>query len=94
MVGASPIHTRGMASGPAKPERKGSGGSGEHGSVLAEFIGREKEPKQLTAAGKGQLLLDCVDLGWGGVGVGLGWGGLGWDGEAFGVGTVRLGLGR
>lgn len=54
VMSVSPVYTRGLASGPAKPERKRSGSGGEHGSVLAEFVGREKEPKQLTVAGKGQ----------------------------------------
>lgn len=47
------LHTQGVAARPAKP--KSSGNSGEHGSVLAQFSGREKEPKQVTVAGKGQL---------------------------------------
>jgi hypothetical protein len=39
--------------GPGKAEPKGSRSGGEHGSVLAEFVGKEKDPKQLTVAGKG-----------------------------------------
>lgn len=50
---ASHLHTQEVVARPAEP--KSSGKSGEHGSVLAQFSGREKEPKQITVAGKGQL---------------------------------------
>lgn len=55
VVCVSCVHTWGAlgAKMGVRPEGK-RGGSGEHGSVLAQFVGKAKEQKQVTVATKGQ----------------------------------------
>lgn len=59
VVCASSIHTWGalearMKGANLEGKPGGSKGSGEHGSVLAQFVGKTEEPKQVTVGTKGQ----------------------------------------
>ena len=64
-TGVLSLHTWGALRTAAEPRPKGqgdsgrrSGGSGEQqGSVLAQFVGKAEEPKQVTVATKGWFVL-------------------------------------
>lgn len=58
LVCVSPFHSWGVlqaksAPTEGKPGSSKSSSSGEHGSVIAQFVGKAEEPKQITVATKG-----------------------------------------